>query len=130
MSVRWWALVVAAVEAACGIGAAAYFVVLGLSAEGPDRTAFDRAFPFLLAALALGVLGTMAWRSLRRALSLPGDRGGFPNVGRQRGRQADTPRVPPPASEPPEPPEPATWSSSPTTCPRRSTTSPASSATR
>ena len=68
MSARRWDLVVAAVEMACGIGVAAYFVVLGLTADGaPDRSGLDRALPFLLAALGLAVLGTMAWRSVRRA---------------------------------------------------------------
>ena len=95
MGARRWDLVVAGVELACGIGVAAYFVVLGLTADGaPDRSGLDRALPFLLAALGLAVLGTMAWRSVRRARASPAspshDRGGFPDVERQHGPQADT----------------------------------------
>ena len=37
----------------------------------PDRTGLDRAFPFALAVLGLVVLGTMAWRSVRRAPGHP-----------------------------------------------------------
>ena len=104
MSARRWDLVVAGVELACGIGVAAYFVVLGLTADGaPDRSGLDRAFPFLLAALGLAVLGTMAWRSVRRARTSPAfpghDRGGFPDVERQRGPHAGTPRAPTPPAE-------------------------------
>ncbi|GAA4787228.1 hypothetical protein GCM10023200_21740 [Actinomycetospora chlora] len=103
---RRWAYLVAAVEAACGIAVAAYLVVLGVTAEGADRTALDRAFPFVLAALGLAVLGAMAWRSARSAAPAvpssptePGDRGGFPDDERQRGRHADTPRVTPTLTE-------------------------------
>src|SRR5690349_17410114 len=103
---RRWAYLVAAVEATCGVAVAVYFVVLGATAEGGDRTALDRAFPFVLAALGLAVLGTMAWRSVRRAPPpataptvpvvapappLPGDPGGLPDVERQHGRHADAP---------------------------------------
>ncbi|GAA4917895.1 hypothetical protein GCM10023204_25320 [Actinomycetospora succinea] len=79
----------------CGVAVAVYFVVLGVTAEGAGRTAVDRAFPFVVAVLALAVLGGMAWRSVRRARSAPSDRGGFPDVQRQRGRQAETPRATP-----------------------------------
>ena len=103
MSARRWDLVVAGVELACGIGVAAYFVVLGLTADGaPDRSGLDRALPFLLAALGLAVLGTMAWRSVRRARTSPApdhDRGGFPDVERERGPHAGTPRAPTPPAE-------------------------------
>ncbi|MFC5141450.1 hypothetical protein ACFPK1_24655 [Actinomycetospora rhizophila] len=94
-------LVVAAVELIGGVGIALYFVVLGVTADGADRTVFDRAFPFVLAALGLGVLGTMAWRSVRRARATPArtqDRGAFPDVERQRGRQAGAPRTTPTAT--------------------------------
>jgi hypothetical protein len=100
MSPRRWAWLVAAVELACGVGVAAYFVVLGLTAPAtPDRTGFDRVFPFALTVLGLVLLGAMAWRSVRRARNAPQDaedRGGFPGVERQRGPHAGTPRVPPP----------------------------------
>jgi hypothetical protein len=67
-----------------------------------DRTVVDRAFPFLLAGAALALLGTMAWRSIRRARSAPvsaHDRRGFPGAECKRGRSAGTLRVPP--REPP-----------------------------
>ncbi|WP_433787111.1 hypothetical protein ACQPX6_09765 [Actinomycetospora sp. CA-101289] len=96
MSPRRWAWVVAAVELACGIVVAAYFVVLGLTApDTSDRTMFDRAFPFALAVLGLALLGTMAWWSARRARTPPervDDRGGFAGVERQRGPHAGTTR--------------------------------------
>ncbi|MEJ2885695.1 hypothetical protein [Actinomycetospora aeridis] len=100
MDARRSDLLVAAVELACGVGAAVYLVVIGVTADGPDRTVLDRAFPFVLAALALAVLGGMAWRSVRRARRAPSDRGGFPDVQRQRGRQADTPRATPTTTPP------------------------------
>ncbi|WP_433036505.1 hypothetical protein [Actinomycetospora sp. CA-053990] len=103
MSARRWDLVVAGMELACGIGVAAYFVALGLSADGaPDRSALDCALPFLLAAVGLAVLGTMAWRSVRRARAAPApahDRSGFPGVECKRGRSAGTPRAPSPPDD-------------------------------
>ncbi|MEJ2860751.1 hypothetical protein [Actinomycetospora flava] len=97
MTTRRAHLAVAAIELTCGVGVAIYLVVVGLTADGPDRTAVDRAFPFALAALALAVLGGMAWRSVRRSrdrpVSVASDRCGDPGVTRQQSRIAGTPRA-------------------------------------
>jgi membrane protein DedA with SNARE-associated domain len=58
---------VAAVQAIAGLAVVAMFVTLGLSGSGPDRTAFDRGFPFVVAAFALVVTVWVVARGLRRA---------------------------------------------------------------
>jgi len=64
---RWrFARVVVAVQAVAGLVLTGMFLVLGLSGGGPDRTAFDRTFPFAVAAAALLLTVLTVGRGLRR----------------------------------------------------------------
>lgn len=63
-------MVVAAVEATCGVVAAGYLVVVGIDGNTGGQaggTAVDRLAPFVLAAVVLALLLGMALRSYRRA---------------------------------------------------------------
>lgn len=71
---RRFLLVVAAVELTCGVLGAAWLTAQGVLAEragGPDRTPFDRAILFVLAAAVLVGLGISALRHLRQAREAP-----------------------------------------------------------
>lgn len=59
-----WGRIVAVVEALCGIGIAAWFSTIGMSGGGS-------AFPFVVAAAALVLLGTWSVRSWRSASPPP-----------------------------------------------------------
>lgn len=64
---RWtFGRVVIAVQALAGLVVAGLFMVLGLSDGAPDRTVFDRTFPFAVAAAALLLTVWTAGRGLRR----------------------------------------------------------------
>ncbi len=65
---RWtFERVVAVLQAVAGLAVVALFVTLGLSDGAPERTAFDRGFPFAVAAFASVVTVWTVARGLRRA---------------------------------------------------------------
>lgn len=101
-------LALATVELACGVIAAGYLVVVGVTAESArsaGRSPVDRAVPFVLAGLVATVLGIVAVRSLRRAGGqvdhVPGPPAGATLPGRGPAATNPVPDAAPRASGPP-----------------------------